>query len=147
MGGAALPVSASRPAPLPSRRRFIRSQVYYLGGEWESWGQISLQSTTVNPLTVLVFGDDTPMASPTWKDVGPVLSQYARIYPGMAARLDLSNYEAVKHARDVVLQVITLPFDDPAAMPVTRDLSAYDREMIVAWIKVGCPSEGVLPMA
>ena len=38
-----------------------------------------------------------------------------------------------------VLEVVGLPFDRPAAMPVTRDLSAYYRQMIVTWINNGCP--------
>ena len=134
-------ITASRPDPLPSERAFIGSQVYFLGGDWENWGQIGQAGMAGAALTVLVFDTGDPVASPTWgANVGPVLTQYARLYPGMKARLDLSDYDAVKQGRDAVLKLIDLPFGDPAAMPVTRDLSAYHRKMIETWIKNGCPA-------
>ncbi len=138
-GKGILQVSASQPTPLPASRKFIGSQVYYLGGDWENWGQIGQASTSISALSVLVFDKGASVTSPTWEDVGPVLSQYARLYPGMKARLDLSDYDAVKNGRAQILDVIRLPFTDPAAMPVTRDLSAYYRQMIVTWINNGCP--------
>jgi len=41
-----------------------------------------------------------------------------------------------------VLVTISLPIEDLAHMPVTRDLSASRRAMIHTWIKNGC-TEGV----
>ncbi len=95
-GKGTLRVSASQPNPLGPARKFIGSLVFFLGEDWEKWGQISLPTTSISPLSVLVFGSGAPVTSPTWEDVGPLLTQYARIFPGMKARLDLSNYEAVK---------------------------------------------------
>jgi hypothetical protein len=134
-------ITASRPDPLPDERVFAQSQVYFLGGDWENWGQIGQSPVAAAgaAVTVLVFEDGPVVPSPTWSDVGPVLNQYARLYPAMKARLDLSSYQAVKDRRDEILHVIGLPFNDPAAMPVTRDLSAYRRRMIQMWIANGCP--------
>jgi hypothetical protein len=136
-GQVAIEISAGTPRPLPDRRSFIDSQVYFLGGEWESWGQISASSQAA--ISVLVF-DDTPVKdNPTWADVQPIMNQYAALYPGMAQRLDLSNYQAVTTSSGEVLETISLPIADPAHMPVTRDLSASRRALIETWIKNGCP--------
>ena len=122
---------------MPDRRKFIGSQVYFLGGAWESSGQISASSLAA--ISVLVFDNPAPIDNPTWVDVQPVLNQYAVLYPAMTRRIDLSNYEAVFSHSAEILDVISLPILDPAHMPVTRDLSASDRTLIQTWIKNGCP--------
>ena len=66
-------------------------------------------------------------------------NEYAVLYPAMKARIDLSNYQAVSSNSAAILAVISLPIDDPAHMPVTRDLSASHRTLIQTWIKNGCP--------
>jgi hypothetical protein len=136
-GQASIAIVAASPRPLPSRRSFIDSQVYFLGGPWESWGQISANSQAT--ISVLVFNDPPPKDNPTWADVQPVLNQYAVLYPAMKQWVDLSDYQAVSAAADQVLGAITLPIENPAHMPVTRDLSASHRAMIQTWIKNGCP--------
>ena len=60
----------------------------------------------------------------------------------MTQRLDLSSYQAVTGSSAIVLETISLPIEDVAHMPVTRDLSATRRAMIRAWIKNGCPEGG-----
>lgn len=57
----------------------------------------------------------------------------------MTRRLDLSSFEAVSSRSGEVLAAISLPIDDPAHMPVTRDLSASHQTLIQTWIKNGCP--------
>jgi hypothetical protein len=56
----------------------------------------------------------------------------------MTQRLDLSSYQAVSGSSAVVLETISMPIEDPAHMPVTRDLSATRRAMI----KDGCTEGG-----
>ena len=75
----------------------------------------------------------------TWDDVRPWLHQYAVIYPAMARRLDLSSYEAVSRGADEIRETTALPIEDPAHMPVTRDLSASRLAILQAWIRNGCP--------
>ena len=136
-GQVSIEISASSPQPLPDRRSFIGSQVYFIGGAWESWGQISASSQAA--ISVLVFDNPPLTDNPTWADVQPVLNQYAVLYPGMTRRLDLSDYQAVSTHSAEVLEVISLPIADPAHMPVTRDLSASHRTLIQTWIKNGSP--------
>jgi hypothetical protein len=136
-GQASIAIAARSPRPLPSRRSFIDSQVYFLGGTWEAWGQISAGSQAA--ISVLVFNDSPLEHDPTWADVQPVLNQYAVIYPAMKQWVDLSDYQAVSTAANQILGAITLPIENPAHMPVTRDLSARNRAMIQNWIKNGCP--------
>jgi hypothetical protein len=136
-GQASIAISATAPQPLPSRRSSIDSQVYFLGGAWEGWGQISALSGAA--ISVLVFNQEPAIDQPTWVDVQPVLNQYAVLYPAMKQRLDLSDFQAVSSRSSEVLEVISLPIDDPAFMPVTRDLSASHRTLIQTWIRNGCP--------
>jgi hypothetical protein len=60
----------------------------------------------------------------------------------MTQRLDLSSYQAVSGSSAIYLEINSLPIEDPAHMPVTRDLSATRRAMIQAWIKNGCQEGG-----
>ena len=136
-GQASIAISASSPTPLPERRSFIDSQVYFLGGPWEAWGQISTNSGAA--ISVLVFDNPPPIDNPTWADVLPVLKQYAVLYPAMTQRIDLSDYQAVFNNSAEILDVISLPILDAAHMPVTRDLSAAHRTLIQTWIKNGLP--------
>jgi hypothetical protein len=41
-----------------------------------------------------------------------------------------------------VLEIISLPMEDPAQMPVTRKRSATRRAMIQAWINNACQEGG-----
>ena len=61
------------------------------------------------------------------------------MYPAMAAILDLTDLNAVVAGKAEIRSRLLLPIDDPGYMPVTRDLSAKKRAMIVAWIDAGCP--------
>ena len=136
-GQASIVISASPPQPLPGRRSSIDSQVYFLGGPWERWGQISASSGAA--FSVLVFNQEPAVDQPTWVDVQPVLNQYAVLYPAMKQQLDLSDFQTVVSRSSELLEVISLPIDDPAFMPVTRDLSASHRTLIQTWIRNGCP--------
>jgi hypothetical protein len=134
-GRVTVEVTAGLPRPLPARRTSIGSQVYFLGGEWETWGQSSLEAA----VSILVFDSAPPIDHPTWADVQPVLNRYAALYPAMKRRLDLSDFAAVSKRSAEILDVLSLPFEDPGYMPVTRDLSASHRKLIQAWIEAGCP--------
>lgn len=73
---------------------------------------------------------------PTWEvDVQPVFDEYMRIYPGMKKILDLSQLSVVLDNLEAVLAAISLPFDAPHRMPVTRDLSPQKIEVIQTWLK------------
>lgn len=86
------------------------------------------------PLSVLLWKAYQAPATPTWNDVGPIFSAYARLYPGMKARLDISDEATVLGFASGIRDHMRLLITDPAYMPVTRDLSPSKMAMIVAWL-------------
>jgi hypothetical protein len=127
-------------AQKPARRQYLDGQLYLFQHNYTP-------PTAVQPLTLLVFEDAPAISSPTWwKDVYPILNQYARLYPAMRDLIDLSNYQIVKKQQNlqIISTVLTLPMSHPGYMPVTRDLSMRNRKMILQWITNGTP-EGAKP--
>lgn len=73
---------------------------------------------------------------PDWdKDIAPFMQQYDNLYPVMSKRLfRLSDAKfAAAHAK-ILAFAFERPFDDPNHMPVTRDLSAGKRQIILNWL-------------
>eukprot|EP00731_Ephydatia_muelleri_P002393 Em0001g2393a len=74
---------------------------------------------------------------PTWVDhVRPIFSQYAHLYPVMRGILDLANYTQVVLPRNmhVLNYSMSLDFNHPSHMPVTRDIGTKMRSMILKWL-------------
>ena len=88
--------------------------------------------------TVYLAHSDVHYTRPyTWvNDVGPIFTQYARLTPMMRTILDMSDYRDVTkpHNLNLLRKNLALDFDDPAYMPVTRDLSPVKRAMILEWL-------------
>jgi hypothetical protein len=95
-----------------------------------------------NDLVVLHVRDAvTRPDSPTWADVQPLLTQFGRIYPVMMRRLvDLSSESDVLANAALMKLALSLPLEDPNHMPVTRDLSAGNRNLIIAWLDTAADS-------
>ena len=73
---------------------------------------------------------------PDWdKDIAPFMQQYDNLYPVMSKRLfRLSDAKvAAAHAK-ILAFAYERPFDDPNHMPITRDLSAGKRQIILNWL-------------
>jgi hypothetical protein len=88
------------------------------------------------PASVLVWQPFTAPDSPTWHaDILPVLGAYARLYPGMKAILDIADENAAMAAASAIAGRMALSPDDPAYMPVTRDLSPAKAAMITAFMQ------------
>lgn len=116
-------------------RGYVDGQLYYVSPS--TWPQL----LTAPMLSVLVFGSAfEPANPPTWADVGPILTGFARLYPGMRDILDLSDYGTMKANASRLKEVLSLPITDPNYMPVTRDLSRARRQAILDWIDHGCPA-------
>lgn len=117
----------------PEMRQPMDSQVYYIfmsdsNGQPIGDGQ--------NPaLSVLLWDVFQAPANPTWNDIGAIFGAYARLYPGMKSRLDISDQSTVVGSVSSVLDHMNLPVTDPAYMPVTRDLSPSKMAMIISWLK------------
>lgn len=93
-------------------------------------------------LSVLFWPPFQAPATPTWaQDVGPILKAYARLYPGMKDRLDIGNETTVKGFARAMYEHMAAPFDDPAYMPVTRDLAPPKVQMILDWLKPYLPPQ------
>jgi hypothetical protein len=93
-------------------------------------------------ISVRVFERQTPVAAPTWNNVAPILRDlYARLYPGMRAVMAIGEAATYRTeaARALIRAALTRPFEDPGYMPVTRDLSAGQRDLIVRWLDAGSP--------
>jgi len=87
-------------------------------------------------ISVLLWNAFTAPAVPTWNDISQIFGAYARMYPGMKSRLDISNEATVVGDVDSVLGHVSLPVEDPAYMPVTRDLSPSKMNMIIKWLQL-----------
>ena len=86
-------------------------------------------------LSALVFSGYQASANPTWlRDVQPIFQQYADLYPVMKPFIDLGDFGAVARMRKLLRNVFAAPITDANAMPVTRDLSAAKRAMLLAWL-------------
>jgi len=128
---------------IPGIRQPLDSQMYYIYLH-DTFGNIIGDGQPPPPLpnppnatlSILLWKAFTVPANPTWDDIGPVFSAYARLYPGMKARLDISDEATVKgFASGILNKHMNVPISDPAYMPVTRDLSPSKMAMIVEWLK------------
>jgi hypothetical protein len=141
-GSAPIPLQASDPSPLPAGRKNIGGQLYYLGGTWAAgnvWNGDSAGFFSA-PLSVKLFNSiEPPITQPTWTDVQPILFKYYYLYAYMASIVDLSNYDSVQANAQAIQGVLTLDFGDPNYMPVTREMSNDERQLILTWIANGCP--------
>lgn len=129
------------PQPLPQARQVIDSQVYYVGGSWQQWGAV-VQQSGGGAMTALVFNEYSPPEDPTWDNaVQVIMDEYARLYPGMKAILDISDLNTVRANIARLQQVLdpNLPITSPSYMPVTRDLAPAKRTLIYNWLQAGAP--------
>lgn len=141
-GSVAVPLQASNPSPLPKARENIGGQLYYLGGSWAAgnvWNNFG-PTFYAAPLSVKLFNTiDPPIPNPTWADVQPILYKYYYLYAIMAGYVDLSNYDNVVASQKGIVHVLNLSTDDPNYMPVTREMSNDQRQLLLTWFAQGCP--------
>ena len=134
-GRASLVLESGDPGK-PRLEGWIDGQVYTLVYSWEGEENPDPQCF----LSVRVFDRHPLPDQPTWKEqVGPILQQYARLFPYMKRLLDLGDYPSVQQNREMLKYFLTLPETHPGYMPVTRDLSRDKRALILKWIDNGAP--------
>jgi len=93
-------------------------------------------------IAFLAFSDVEEVDDPTWvDDIGPILTQYARLTPIMSTILNMSSYHDVTQAHNINLLIksLTMEFEDPSYMPTTRDLSPAKKNMIIKWLNEDKP--------
>ncbi len=130
-----------RISKLPPFRRWLRSQVYQLGGRWLEDGRAFISA---GGFSFLVWSDrdvtgrraGRQKKNPTWTDVANLLGGYAALYPGMRSILNIGEKSVVDTPENAgAMQArMTLPVYDPGYMPVTRDMSPADRQLVLNYL-------------
>jgi hypothetical protein len=100
-------------------------------------------------VSVLVFSKVELPQHPAWSDASPIFQQYSNLYPRphgpdryvpYAGRpplhpvVNLSNEQEVGNFAAMIQRALQLPITDPNHMPVTRDLSAGRRQILLGWV-------------
>lgn len=130
----------------PARPRgYLEGQVYGVGYQLAQQPAQTIMNIW-NFISVLVFSPVDIPANPTWyRDIQPILQQYANLYPIMSKHLvRLGDYDSVVEHLNILRLAFALPIENPNHMPVTRDLSAADRAMILKWM--ASPGPDGLPL-
>ncbi len=134
-----LTVRTGNQVELPSIRKPMDSQLYLLAGfaDGRFVGEYNQVGPPPPPLITLLFWQDWMVkANPTWEDdIGPILKNYVRLYPGMASILNIGDEETVKANAQNLIDHFNYAKDDPSYMPVVRDMSPKTVEMICNWLK------------
>lgn len=132
-GRAVFTVQTPAKLDIPGPRLPLDSLVYEFTGPWTD-----LNGVTPTPAALVVWSpyQDADMPHPTWEgQVRPIFDQYMRIYPGMKKIMDLTKLSVVQGNKQALLDVLSLPFEAPHRMPVTRDLSPQKIEVIKTWLR------------
>ncbi|MCI0486812.1 MAG: Ig-like domain-containing protein [Blastocatellia bacterium] len=134
-GKASVTFTASDPG---HPRTHIDGQLYFVEFDW---GVAALGAAPDHRgnIIVRVFDPHAAVASPTWAHVQAILTEYARLYPMMKGRMDLSDHATVRTNKDSIKTTLSYPETDPRYMPVSRDLSRDKKALIIRWINRGAP--------
>jgi len=133
-GRASFQLTASDPG---NPRKVIDGQVYGVGYSWSLDNLPGFPSDPNTFLSVLVF--DAFRQAPTWKNIEPIMMQYAVLYPFMDQIFMLSDPEVYQQNIAAFQTVLSYPILDPRYMPVTRDMSNDKRRVLLAWLAAGAP--------
>jgi len=86
--------------------------------------------------TALVWQAYQVPEQPTWdEDVRVLMPLLARLYPGMASKLNIGSEQTLIDNRGIFISYLSKTLNDPAYMPVTRELSAGRLEMLRKWLR------------
>ena len=105
--------------------------------ECQSNVQCGCEDTYTNQISFLVWGKNTYTEPVFWDEhIKPIFQQYEKLYPTMRNILRLGEYEDVVKPYNVLLlkKAMSLNFNHPSYMPVTRDLSPSRVKMILKWL-------------
>jgi len=126
---------------LPPVRQWVGSALYLVssgtGDNWQQWGQVL---SVAGGISLIVWCDGPPPATaqnPTFADIKNIMQGYAALYPGMTAKVDIGDPAVLNDPSSAgrILHVMSLPLIDPGHMPVTRDLSPANRDMILNYLR------------
>jgi hypothetical protein len=133
-GFASLTLTASATGP-GTVRGYVAGQLY--GVAYQLADQpAGYLSNPMNYVSILAFSKKEIPDHPTWyRDIQHLFTQYGNLYPIMGRYVvDLRNYNSVVTRLSILKLAFSLPRHDPNHMPVTRDLGASDRAIILKWL-------------
>jgi len=124
---------------LPTFRQWAGSQVYFLGGDWRKMGLPINPGVSIG-FTILLWvkKEDLP-EFPTWNDVKNLLGGYAAIYPGMRGILNIGAQAIVDENAETIRTLMSKHVYDPGYMPVTRDMSPADTQLVIRYLNESNP--------
>jgi hypothetical protein len=136
-GKAQIKFTASDPGKARAADK-IDGQIFFVEVDWGAT-KVGAAPDWRGRILVKVFDTRAAVAKPKWADVQDIFEEYARMYPGMKAILDLASQGTVQGAKDRIKATLSYPITDPRYMPVSRDLSRDKRDLILRWIAAGAP--------
>ncbi|MEM7429389.1 MAG: hypothetical protein AAF441_25185 [Pseudomonadota bacterium] len=116
-------------------RGYMDGQIYFLryGFKDENLHKGYVQSAD-DLVSVQIYNPQPDLSQLSWNNfVGPILSQYGKIYPIMSFA-DLGDEDAVAGNAKNIRAALLRPKREGGHMPVTRDLSAGRLNLIVKWL-------------
>jgi hypothetical protein len=119
----------------------LDSQMYQIAITPDRTGEITyipgpgLTNTGGAPFSLLFWQNYWVVQNPTWNDIGPILGAYARLYPGMKGKLDIGDKATAIGFAEQITNFMASDFEDPAYMPVVRDLSPSVVSMMLDWLQ------------
>lgn len=134
-GRASFMLSAAPTGPGNPRGK-LDGQVYGVGFHWpladnpDPWTFVSVHVYDLVPVPAFPDWDD---------DVLPILGPYHDLYPYMANMIDLARPKTVLQNARQIERRLKYPETDPRQMPVTRDLSANKRQIVLNWLAQNAP--------
>ena len=125
-------------------RKIIDGQIYALQYTFNGYPLNPDRDAAMNTaICIHVYDEFQPPERPTWlADIHPIFHLYDNLFPVMRSFIDLGDYDNVVKKKCHVLTAMSLDFQDPQFMPVTRDLSAGKTEMILKWLDEDKPELG-----
>jgi hypothetical protein len=134
-GFASLAFTASKEGP-GTPRGYIPGQLYGIAYQLAAQ-PAGYVSNPLNYVSVMMFSRKEIPEHPTWyADIQRLFTQYGNLYPIMGRYVvDLRDYNSVVTRLSILHLAFSLPQSDANHMPVTRDLGADDRAIILKWLE------------
>ena len=125
-------------------RKTVDGQIYALQYIFNGYPLNADRNEAMNTAVFIhVYDAVNPNKKVAWiTDVLPIFQVYGNLFPVMRSFVDLADYYSVVERKCHIITAMSLDFEDPQFMPVTRDLSPAKNEMILKWLDAGTPELG-----
>ena len=130
-------------------RKIVDGQIYALQYTFDGY-PLNPDRNEAMSSAIFIHVYDQVISSdrPTWlTSIFPIFQLYANLFPVMRSFVDLADYNSVVEKKCHILTAMSLHFQDPQFMPVTRDLSPNKTRMILKWLNQDKPEFGLTHQA